>query len=92
MNNFPKKDCGFDAVVHSSVPFGQNLGAEISLTTAFYTFLGSWVEEKDRKNSNRKALFCKRIKEKYGGNSLGSWDSFTSVLAENRDVVVTDCR
>lgn len=42
MNNFPKDMLfGFDAVIHSNVPWGRSLGAEMSVEVAFFTFLES---------------------------------------------------
>jgi galactokinase len=84
------KLCGFDALVHSTVPLGGGLSSSAALEVATATLLeeitGHKLEPVD------KALLCQKAEHDYAGMPCGIMDQFISVMAKEDHLLLLDCR
>ena len=85
-----RKIRGFNAVVHSDVPFGGGCASSAALEVAAATLLecmqGPPLPPID------KALLCQRAEHAFAGVPCGIMDQFTSVLAQKDHALLLDCR
>ncbi|MCX6926662.1 MAG: galactokinase [Verrucomicrobia bacterium] len=81
---------GFDALIHSTVPFGGGLSSsaalEVATATLLETITGHKLEPVD------KALLCQKAEHDYAGMPCGIMDQFISVMAKENHLLLLDCR
>ena len=81
---------GFDALVHSTIPFGSGLSssAALEVATAFvFTALGEHHIPKVEI-----AKYCQRAENEFVGMNCGILDQFSSVMGEEDSLMLLDCR
>jgi galactokinase len=80
----------FQAVIHSSVPYGGGLSSSASLEVATATLIeamtGTQLPLVD------KALLCQRAEHEYAGVPCGIMDQFASVMCRPDHLMLLDCR
>lgn len=82
--------CGFDGVLHGTVPIGSGLSSSAALecaTAVVFRALGGW--ELDAK---RMARLCQRAENEFAGVSCGILDQFSSCLGQSGCALLLDCR
>ena len=80
----------FQAVIHSTVPYGGGLSSSASLEVAMATLIeaitGSQLSLVD------KALLCQRAEHEYAGVPCGIMDQFASAMCRPDHLMLLDCR
>ncbi|KAL3266738.1 hypothetical protein HHI36_010899 [Cryptolaemus montrouzieri] len=82
----------FKAAIVNSVPIGGGLSSSASLEVATYLFLDAISTEKIKVSKIEKALACQKAEHDYAGMPCGIMDQFISLLAEERNALLIDCR
>jgi galactokinase len=81
---------GFNALIHSTVPFGGGLSSSAALEVATATLLevitGQKLDPVD------KALLCQKAEHEYAGMPCGIMDQFISVMGKENHLLLLDCR
>jgi galactokinase len=81
---------GFDALIHSNVPFGGGVSSSAALEVATATLLeavtGHTLEPVE------KALLCQKAEHEYAGMPCGIMDQFISVMGRENHLLLLDCR
>ena len=84
------KPCGFDALIHSTVPLGGGLSSsaalEVSTATLLEAVTGRKLDPVD------KALLCQKAEHDYAGMPCGIMDQFISVMGKQDHLLLLDCR
>jgi len=84
------KPCGFDALIHSTVPLGGGLSSsaalEVSTATLLEAITGRKLDPVD------KALLCQKAEHDYAGMPCGIMDQFISVMGKRDHLLLLDCR
>jgi galactokinase len=81
---------GFDAVIHSTVPFGGGLSSSAALEVATATLLEVITGKK--LDPVEKALLCQKAEHEYAGMPCGIMDQFISVMGRENHLLLLDCR
>jgi galactokinase len=81
---------GFDAMIHSTVPFGGGLSSSAALEVATATLLESITGKK--LDLVEKALLCQKAEHEYAGMPCGIMDQFISIMGRENHVLLLDCR
>ena len=81
---------GFDALIHSTVPFGGGLSSSAALEVATATLLEAITGHK--LDPVDKALLCQKAEHDYAGMPCGIMDQFISVMAKENHLLLLDCR
>ena len=84
------KPGGFDALIHSTVPFGGGLSSSAALEVATATVLEAVTGHK--LDPLDKALLCQRAEHEYAGMPCGIMDQFISVMGKQDHLLLLDCR
>ncbi|MHB8955665.1 MAG: galactokinase [Pirellulaceae bacterium] len=82
--------CGFDAIVHSTVPLRSGLSSSAALeaaTAVLLSQLGSFTIE-----PVRLARLCQRAENQIVGMQCGILDQYSSILGRAGTALVLDCR
>lgn len=82
--------CGFNAVIHSTVPIGSGLSSSAALECAAamaFQLTGGWKME-----PARMARLCQQAEHVWAGVKCGILDQYTSCLGQADSVLVLDCR
>ncbi len=81
---------GFDAVIDSTLPYGGGLASsaalEVAAATLFEAMARSTLDPID------KALLCQQAEHEFAGVPCGIMDQFSSVLAQENQALLLDCR
>ena len=82
--------CGFDGLIHSTIPFGSGLSssAALEVTTAvlFDTLGGLDIDPVQM------ALLCQRAENEFVGMNSGILDQYSSIIGEAGSVLLLDSR
>jgi len=81
--------CGFDGVIHSTVPLRSGLSSSAALECAAATVfetLGDWSLD-----PVEKALLCQRAENHFVGVNCGILDQFTSCMGRQGCALLLDC-
>ncbi len=81
--------CGFDGVIHSTVPLRSGLSSSAALECAAATVfetLGAWSLD-----PVEKALLCQRAENHFVGVNCGILDQFTSCMGRQGCALLLDC-
>jgi galactokinase len=81
---------GFDAMIHSTVPFGGGLSSSAALEVAMATLLEVITGKK--LDPVEKALLCQKAEHEYAGMPCGIMDQFISIMGRENHVLLLDCR
>ena len=81
---------GFDAMIHSTVPFGGGLSSSAALEVATATLLEVITGKK--LDLVEKALLCQKAEHEYAGMPCGIMDQFISIMGRENQVLLLDCR
>ena len=81
---------GFDAVIHSTVPFGGGLSSSAALEVATATLLEVITGKK--LDPVEKALLCQKAEHEYAGMPCGIMDQIISVMGRENHLLLLDCR
>ena len=81
---------GFDAMIHSTVPFGGGLSSSAALEVATATLLEVITGKK--LDPVEKALLCQKAEHEYAGMPCGIMDQFISIMGRKNQVLLLDCR
>jgi len=81
---------GFDAMIHSTVPFGGGLSSSAALEVATATLLEVITGKK--LDLVEKALLCQKAEHEYAGMPCGIMDQFISIMGRQNQVLLLDCR
>ena len=81
---------GFDAMIHSTVPFGGGLSSSAALEVATATLLEVITGKK--LDPVEKALLCQKAEHEYAGMPCGIMDQFISVMGRENHLLLLDCR
>ncbi len=84
------KLCGFDGVVHSTVPICSGLSSSAALECAVATVfeaLGGW-----KIDPVKKALLCQRAENEFVGVHCGILDQYTACVGREGCALLLDCR
>jgi galactokinase len=81
---------GFQAVVQSDVPLGGGLSSSAALEVATATLLECMTGT--RLDPIEKALLCQKAEHEFAGVPCGIMDQFSSVLCEEDQLMLLDCR
>jgi len=81
---------GFDAVIHSTLPYGGGLASSAALEVAIATLLEAITGR--TLDPVEKALLCQQAEHDFAGVPCGIMDQFTSTLAEENHALLLDCR
>ena len=84
------KPCGFDALIHSTVPLGGGLSSSAALEVATATLLEAITGQK--LDPVDKALLCQKAEHDYAGMPCGIMDQFISVMGKQDKLLLLDCR
>ena len=84
------KPCGFDALIHSTVPLGGGLSSSAALEVATATLLEAITGQK--LDPVDKALLCQKAEHDYAGMPCGIMDQFISVMGKQDNLLLLDCR
>jgi galactokinase len=84
------KPGGFDALIHSTVPFGGGLSSSAALEVATATLLEAVTGEK--LDPLDKAMLCHWAEHEYAGMPCGIMDQFVSVMGRQDHLLLLDCR
>ncbi|XP_045476102.1 galactokinase-like [Harmonia axyridis] len=82
----------FQAAIVNSVPIGGGLSSSASLEVATYMFLDAISKEKIKVSKVEKALACQKAEHDFAGMPCGIMDQFISLLAEENNALLIDCR
>jgi galactokinase len=81
---------GFDAMIHSTVPFGGGLSSSAALEVATATLLEVITGKK--LDLVEKALLCQKAEHEFAGMPCGIMDQFISIMGRENQVLLLDCR
>ncbi len=82
--------CGFDGVIHSTVPMSSGLSSSAALecaTATVFEVLGGWTLD-----PVRKAQLCQRAENEFVGVNCGILDQYTSCAGQAGCALLLDCR
>jgi galactokinase len=82
--------CGFDAVIHSTVPLGGGLSSSAALecaTATVFETLGGWSLD-----PVRKAQLCQQAEHQFVGVHCGILDQYTACAGQAGCALLLDCR
>ena len=82
--------CGFDAVLHSTVPLGGGLSSSAALecaTATVFETLGGWSLD-----PVRKARLCQQAENEFVGVNCGILDQYTACAGRAGCALLLDCR
>ncbi|XP_044758538.1 galactokinase-like [Coccinella septempunctata] len=82
----------FQVAIVNSVPIGGGLSSSASLEVATYLFLDAISGEKIKVSKVEKALACQKAEHDFAGMPCGIMDQFISLLAEDSNALLIDCR
>ena len=85
-----RKLCGFDGVLHSTVPISSGLSSSAALecvTAVVFQALGGW-----RLEPVEMALLCQRAENQFVGVQCGILDQYTACLGQEGCALLLDCR
>jgi galactokinase len=80
----------FDALIHSTVPFGGGVSSSAALEVATATLLEAATGQ--RLEPIQKALLCQKAEHEYAGMPCGIMDQFISVMGRENHLLLLDCR
>lgn len=81
---------GFDALIHSTIPFGSGLSSSAALevaTAVLFEALADW-----QISPVQKAILCQRAENEFVGMNCGILDQYSSAMGVADSVVLLDCR
>ncbi len=81
---------GFDALIHSNVPFGGGVSSSAALEVATATLLEAMTGR--TLDPLEKALLCQKAEHDYAGMPCGIMDQFISVMGRKDHLLLLDCR
>ncbi len=81
---------GFDALVHSTIPFGSGLSSSAALEVATAELLQSLADW--QVDPVQKAILCQRAENEFVGMNCGILDQYSSAMGEEDKVLLLDCR
>jgi galactokinase len=84
------KFCGFDGLIHGTVPIASGLSSSASIESAMATLLeaiGGFELV-----GVKKAQLCQQAENEWVGMNCGILDQYSSILGEQGAVLVLDCR
>jgi galactokinase len=82
--------CGFDAIVHSTVPLESGLSSSAALecaTAVVFRELGGWHLE-----AEKMAQLCQKAENQFVGVKCGILDQYSSCLGKKGCTLLLDCR
>ena len=82
--------CGFDGLIHSTVPTGSGLSSsaalELAAAVTFQALGGFAIDRKEL------ALLCQRAENRFVGVNCGILDQYSSALGQAGSALLLDCR
>ena len=81
---------GFDALIHSTIPFGSGLSSSAALEVAtvfLFEALADWEID-----AVRKAIIAQKAENEFVGMNCGILDQYSSAMGVAGSVVLLDCR
>jgi galactokinase len=81
---------GFEAVIHSDVPFGGGLSSSAALEVATATLVEAITGR--QLDPLEKVLLCQKAEHEFAGMPCGIMDQFSSVMARADHLMLLDCR
>lgn len=81
---------GFNAVIDSTLPYGGGLASSAALEVATATLMEACTGQK--LDPIQKALLCQQAEHDFAQVPCGIMDQFTSVLAQENNALLLDCR
>ena len=85
-----RKNVAFEAVIDSSLPYGGGLASSAALEVAAATLLEAITGHK--LDPLEKALLCQKAEHEFAGVPCGIMDQFTSILGQENQALLLDCR
>ncbi|MEJ2734311.1 MAG: galactokinase [Anaerolineae bacterium] len=82
--------CGFEGLIHSTIPFGSGLSSSAALevaTAVLFDTLGELGLD-----PVQMALLCQRAENEFVGMNCGILDQYSSTMGEAGSVLLLDCR
>jgi galactokinase len=83
--------CGFDGLIHSTIPFGSGLSSSAALEVVTATVLrmlsDGWQIE-----PVKLAQLCQQAENRFVGMNCGIMDQYSSVLGRDGHALLIDCR
>jgi galactokinase len=80
----------FQALIHSSVPYGGGLSSSASLEVATATLMEAMTGK--QLSLVEKALLCQKAEHEYAGVPCGIMDQFASAMCRPDHLMLLDCR
>jgi galactokinase len=82
--------CGFDGLIHSTIPFGSGLSSSAALEVATAVLFDALGELKI--DPVQMAILCQRAENEFVGMNCGILDQYSSAMGRAGAVLLLDCR
>lgn len=82
--------CGFDGLIHSTIPFGSGLSSSAALEVATAVLFNTISALKY--DPLLLALLCQRAENEFVGMNCGILDQYTSTMGQENSALLLDCR